>query len=188
MLFYSIRSLQILIITTFNRPRFINYNLLLIAQGLGLVLNFLNLFSVNIPFWEFHSLFNHGTLFTPWQPARTSSFLKKKKIETTFCFIKRILSSTTWNLKFEVYTKRASGRQQSIPLGQGVVERQRVWLARISMYFFYSFFTFVSLSRALLAKRISSCGTTVKNRKVFQSNMKSSPPTQKRGFPHTMSS
>lgn len=39
---YSIRWLQVLIITILNRPRFLNYNLLLIAQGLGSVLNFIN--------------------------------------------------------------------------------------------------------------------------------------------------
>lgn len=39
-LIYSIRWLHVLIITTFNRPRFINYNLLLKSQGLCSVLNF----------------------------------------------------------------------------------------------------------------------------------------------------
>lgn len=40
--------------------------------GFGIELH--KLFSVNLPFWEFHSMFNHVTLITQWQLTRTSSF------------------------------------------------------------------------------------------------------------------
>lgn len=53
--------------------------------------------------------------------------------------------------QFEVYMGRARGQRQSIPLGQGVVERLTEKLVGKNVHvFFDSFFTSVSLARVLL--------------------------------------
>lgn len=86
-----------------------------------------------------------------------------------------------------MYKQRALGQQQIIPLGHGMIERLTESLVGKNFHVFSdSFFTFVSLSRALLAKRILSCGTTVRNREGFPSDLKSLPHSI-RGFPHKMS-
>ena len=41
-----------------------------------------------------------------------------------------------------------------------------------SLVFYDSFFTSVSLSKSLLEKRIYSCGTIIRNRKEFPSDLK----------------
>lgn len=85
--------------------------------------------------------------------------------------------------QFEVYMGRARGQRQSIPLGQGVVERLTESLVGKNFHvFFDSFFTSVSLARVLLAKRIFSCGTIVRNRKGFPSDLKSLPPLNRGDF------
>lgn len=85
--------------------------------------------------------------------------------------------------QFEVYMGRARGQRQSITLGQGVVERFTESLVGKNCHVFLdSFFTSFSLARILLAKRLFSCGTIVRNRKGFPSDLKSLPHSIKEIF------
>ncbi|XP_061186750.1 piggyBac transposable element-derived protein 4-like [Saccostrea echinata] len=78
---------------------------------------------------------------------------------------------------------RARGQRQSIPLGQGVVERLTESLVGKNFHVFYdSFFTSITLAKVLLAKKIFSCGTIVRNRKGFPTDLKSLPTLNKGDF------
>ncbi|XP_062613919.1 piggyBac transposable element-derived protein 4-like [Saccostrea cucullata] len=78
--------------------------------------------------------------------------------------------------QFEVYMGRACGQRQSIPLGRGVVERLTESLVGKTLHVFYdSFFTSITLAKVLLSKKIFSCGTIVRTRKDFPTDLKSLP-------------
>ena len=115
--------------------------------------------------------------------------IKKHEAKTIISFqAKQYIPSkpTRWGLKvwlrcdsitgfchqLDIYLGRDQYRGASV--GQAVVEKLTEGLKGKNFHVFYDgFFTSVSLAKSLLEKRIFSCGTIIRNRKGFPSDLKS---------------